>query len=263
MPAVSPARLKKDVAQLGDLFTSPDEFGAALGRVLDFYADRTLRPGQSGQPPPLIPAYNVPRPVLRQIETELAQQAAIHPEEALRLADKLWASQELECKLLAIRTLENTPIIFGEEIHARVQAWAQPSEPAELLAGLFSSAVKTRPQAILALVEGWLAIPEAPFQAMGLLALQTLAETGNDDLLPALFRLLGGLVSRTNADTKMKLPELTRMLGRRNPRETAFFLRQNFIITEQAQIGWLIRQTLPAFPVDVQAELRQFMRENR
>jgi hypothetical protein len=71
MPAIHPARLKIQAAQLVERFSTPHSFVSRLHDLLDFYANRAYRPGQSGEPHPLLTAYNVPRPVLHQVEREL------------------------------------------------------------------------------------------------------------------------------------------------------------------------------------------------
>jgi len=54
MPAIHPARMKIQVARLGEKIRQPEVFVRELHNLLDFYADRTHRPGQFGEPPPLL-----------------------------------------------------------------------------------------------------------------------------------------------------------------------------------------------------------------
>ena len=90
MPAIHPARLKKQVAQLVNNFEQPDGFVRSLHQLMSYYAERIQRPGQSGEPTPLITAYKVRRPVLRQIQGALAPLAKSKPEAAITLCDALW-----------------------------------------------------------------------------------------------------------------------------------------------------------------------------
>ena len=73
----------------------------SLHHLLDFYADRARRPGQSGKPAPLIDAYKVHPPVLRHILQELIPLAAENPDAGLALCDALWEQPYLEFRLLA------------------------------------------------------------------------------------------------------------------------------------------------------------------
>ena len=54
MPAIQLARLKIQVTELLKYFSVPKDFLRELHAMLDFYADRTRRSGQSGKPRPLI-----------------------------------------------------------------------------------------------------------------------------------------------------------------------------------------------------------------
>ena len=65
MPAIQPARLKQQAVLLAQQFDNPVAYVRSLHHLLDFYADRAHRPGQSGKPAPLTSAYRVHPPVLR------------------------------------------------------------------------------------------------------------------------------------------------------------------------------------------------------
>ena len=69
MPAIDLARLKKQTAQLADLFDQPSAFLRELREVLEFYVNRTLR-SQSVAPSSVLPTYRPPVVVLRQVEKE-------------------------------------------------------------------------------------------------------------------------------------------------------------------------------------------------
>ncbi|MGE5124163.1 MAG: hypothetical protein ACM3H7_06560, partial [Acidobacteriaceae bacterium] len=91
MPAIQPARLKQQIANLADKFNHPNQFIAQLHALLDQYSDHTHRPGQSGIPSPLISSYNTPPPVMRQIWQALLPLARNDAKSALAICDALWA----------------------------------------------------------------------------------------------------------------------------------------------------------------------------
>ena len=64
MPAIDLARLKKQTAQLADLFDQPGAFLRELREVLEFYVNRTLR-SLSVAPSSVLPTYRTPVAVLR------------------------------------------------------------------------------------------------------------------------------------------------------------------------------------------------------
>ena len=101
MPTIDLARLKKQTAQLADVFDQPPEFLRQHREILDFYVNRTLR-SQGVAPSSVLPTYRTPQVVLRHIETELSSVADRQPIHALELADALWDEGWLETRLLEI-----------------------------------------------------------------------------------------------------------------------------------------------------------------
>ena len=69
MPAIDLARLKKQAAQLADLFNRPEEFARALHGTLDFYVNRSLRAVDAVAPASVLETYRTPSIVLKHIET--------------------------------------------------------------------------------------------------------------------------------------------------------------------------------------------------
>src|SRR5689334_5838883 len=100
MPAIDLARLKKQTAQLADLFNQPEAFLREHREILDHYVNRTLR-NQGVAPSSVLPASRTPTVVIRQIETELGRLAEKRPIQALELADALWDDGWLDPRLLA------------------------------------------------------------------------------------------------------------------------------------------------------------------
>src|SRR5688572_32776887 len=80
MPAIDLARLKKQTAQLADLFDQPSMFLREVREILEFYVNRSLR-SQSVAPSSVLPTYRTPTVVLRQIEKELGPIAEKRSEE--------------------------------------------------------------------------------------------------------------------------------------------------------------------------------------
>jgi hypothetical protein len=266
MPAIQLARLKIQAVQLAERFSDPGAFGRALHDLLDFYADRTYRPGQAGEPPPLLTAYIVPQPVIRQILKELAPYAGQDRPAALALCDALWAEPVYEFRLLAASLLGLVTVEPREEILARVVAWANPSTELRLLRALLTAGLarfrRERPEAYLLQVEAWLRAEETYLQHLGLQALVALLSDGEFDNLPAVFRLLTPLARSAPAGLRPDLLEVIQRLAGRSPQETAFFLRQNLAPkAEHPGAAWLARQSLAAFPPELESGLRAALRE--
>lgn len=265
MPAIQPARLRQQAALLVEQFDQPDAFIRSLHHLLDFYADRTHHPGQAGEPPPLLSAYNVRPPVLRQVLLELTPLAQENPDAALRLCDALWAQPYLEMHLLSAGLLGQLPIEPPVAVMDRVQAWAEQEKDARLITILFDQGMgrlrKESPQLVLQRVEKWLADTEPFIQQLGLRVLLPLAEDPDYQNLPVIFHLIYPLARSIPSGLRPELLDVLAALARRSPQETAYFLRQTWLAIQSPDTAWLIRQSLPAFPTNIQESLRRALRE--
>jgi len=264
MPAIQRHRLKIQSAELVDLFGSHEDFVVALHTLLDFYADRTRRPGQSGQPPPLIQAYNVPQQVLKEIELALKPKILTKPHEALRLADTLWKQPWLEIRLLAIAILGDLPSNPVDRILRRIENWVSSCFEDRLLDRLLEEGISQvrgeDPELFISLMEGWLLSSDFHLSYVGLRAIPSLLSFSTFDNLPAIFRLITPMVREAPSDLTSELVRVLQTLARRSPQETAYFLQQIIITSNDRKVGLLIRQSLPAFPVRIREDLRKIIR---
>ena len=144
MPAIDLARLKKQVAQLTDLYNRPDEFVRALHGMLDFYVNRSLREVDSVAPSSVLETYRTPPVILKHIETELAPLAAANPDQALDLADHLWDDGWLEMRLIAASLLGRLPP-REERLLPRLTAWTMQVRDPSVRAGVVEH--QSRPSA--------------------------------------------------------------------------------------------------------------------
>lgn len=265
MPAIQLARLKIQVTDLLTHFTDPIEFLRELHAMLDFYADRTRRSGQSGKPKPLIQAYNVPRQVMRRIESDILTQVIDDPMNALILADQLWADIWFESRLLAISILGSSPPEPADLIIERLQKWGKDCCEDTLLDALLDrGAAPIRlelPDEYLSLVESWLASGDLPSRKVGLRAMPALIQNPKFENLPVLFRLLAPFVRESSSVLEPDLIQAVRALGQRSPQETAFFLQQNLLSPHKSGLGIIIRRSLDVFPPEVEESLRTLLRE--
>jgi hypothetical protein len=263
MPAIHPARMKIQVSQLGEKIREPDVFVRALHNLLDFYADRTYRPGQSGEPPPLLATYKTPPPVFRQIVREIASLAVVDPPAALALVDALWAEPTIEFRLLAIALIGKIPPIPHEPVIERIQSWIATTPENRLLdAILKQSLVHIRrecPKIYLQMIEEWLKEDELYRRQTGLRAMVPLLSDPKFENLPAVFRLLTPLIREPPSTLHLDLVAVLRTLVHRFPQEASYILRQN-LSTGHPDTIWLARQVLNDFPNEIQGSLREALR---
>jgi hypothetical protein len=264
MPAIQPALLKTQIAQIITYFDRPADFLRALVDMLEFYADRTLRPGGSGSPPPLIDAYHVPRQVMRQIQRELASKVAGNSSAALELADALWTQPWLEIRLLAIYLVGEVPPEPPERVLERVRSWEASCSEGRLVEALLDKGIarlrqESQPE-YLSLLEDWIHASSLSTQQLALRAMRPLVSESEFDNLPLLFRWIAPLARESGAELGPDLIDVLRTLGERSPQETAYFLRQNLGASSSPEMAYLVRQVLPSLPKEMAADLRTTLR---
>lgn len=264
MPAIEPSRLKREASALGELFHTPEAFARELESLLEHYADRVRRPGQSGAPPPLLPAYNVSRPVLRQIMLRLSPLAAADPEGALVLAETLWSRDFLEYRIIGARLLGTINDVQPDQVLETIRRWADPALEAELHWVLFREAARSlwkfQPEAYFEMIESWLRDRDEKRRTLGLRALTAIVENPEFANLPRIFNLMTLATSQVTSNIRIPLLDLMSALAQTSPQETAYFLRQNVISEDPENAGWFIRQLRKYFSPSTQAKLRQQLR---
>ena len=111
-------------------------FITELKNLLDYYSDRTRKPGEGGAKLNLLRAYHVPKQVTKQIENILKPKIILNPEASLKLADLLWNENWLECRILALTVLGWIPPDPPQMIIKRLETWSKESEIDRILGHL-------------------------------------------------------------------------------------------------------------------------------
>ncbi len=245
---------------LAEHFDNPPAYIRSLRYLLDYYSDRARRSGQSGKPAPLISAYSVKPPVLRQILLELAPLAQEDPQAGLAMCDALWGEEYLEFRLLAAGLLGQIPPEPPEAIIQRVQAWMTPDLETYLVDALLTQAVARLRQehsaSLFHLFREWVESSNSFLKQTGLRALLPWIRDPEYENLPVFFRLLQSLVRSAPSGLRPDLLDVLEALAERSPKETAYFLSQTLNTPEAYDTPWIIRQTLHSFPPEIQDGLR-------
>ncbi len=267
MPAIQPARLASQAAALSENFETPKKFLTALHDLLDIYADRTTRPSQVIESAPLLKSYQVPKPVLRHIQREVAKRIDADPESALALADVLWAERWVETRLLAISILGRVLPAPAERVVERARAWGSDCKEEKIVKALASTGLdRLRAEArdeFMRLLEDWLTSEEHPLVLTGLRAIPSLLETKNFGNLPVVFRWIGPLVREADREIRDDLITVIYFLAKLSPKETMYFLRQSLEATSNPKTAKLIRRTLDELPEEMSATMRLELRQRR
>jgi hypothetical protein len=261
MPAIDLARLKKQTAQLADLFDQPTVFLREHREILDFYVNHSLR-SQGVAPSSVLPTYRTPTVVLRQIETELGPVAERQPIQALELADALWDEGWLETRLLAAFLLGRIPP-QEERLLARLTAWTQavrdPSVRAALLTTSLTRLRKETPDLFLILVKEWLHPARQRMWSNGIQALVPLISSPDFDNLPPVFEIIEPIIRAAPATLQFDLQELIIMLYEASPDETTYFIQQILKSTKSPMLAVALRRMSPEFPAELQSNLREML----
>ena len=265
MPAIDLARLKKQTAQLADLFDQPSAFLREVREILEFYVNRTLR-SQGVAPSSVLPTYRTPVVVLGHLETELGPIAEKRPIQALELADALWDEGWLETKLLAAFLLGRIPP-QEERLLARLTAWTQAVRDPDVRAALLTTSLtrlrNETPDLFLILVKEWLHPARQRMWSNGVQALVPLISSPDFDNLPPVFDIVEPIFKASPATLQFDLRELLIALFEASPAETTYFLQQILKGTKSRLPAVTLRRISSELPPELQESLREMLRKQR
>ncbi|MEW6716322.1 MAG: DNA alkylation repair protein [Chloroflexota bacterium] len=266
MSAIQPAQIKQQAVRLAQEFSSPDVFISKLHTLLEFYANRTHRPGQFSTTPTILPSYNAPDPVLRQVLIALKPQAESKPQETLALCTRLWEAAWLETRILAARLLGQIPLSCQESILGLIDEWVTPAIDPQVLKEVLTTGLsrvrRDAQDAYFKIVERWLNA-ETGYRKIGLQALKQLLKDEKFENFPPVYRLLMPVITTVSDDRKHEVLPVLQSLSRRVPQEAVYFLRQSLVHAQPNPdiVLWLIKKCVPEFPEELQVKLRGTMRE--
>jgi len=266
MPAIDLARLKKQSAQLADLFDQPEAFLRALRDTLDFYVNRSLRAVDTVAPSSVLETYRTPSVIIKQIETDLAPLAAANPDQALDLADRLWDEGWLETRLVAASLLGRIPP-QEQRLLPRLTAWTmQVRDPSVRAALLTTSLVRLRretPENFLLLVSEWLN-PERPrLWANGIQALLPLIQDPDYHNLPPVFDILAYVIESAPGTLQSEFIDQFQALYNVSPTETTYFLRQILTNSRTSMTATTLRRISPSLPPGLAEALRDLVKSRQ
>jgi hypothetical protein len=264
MPAIDLSRLKAQAALLREQFGYPRGFVHALNELLDFYTNHTMRAALVARRLNL-PTYHTPPPVLRLIQRELAPLADSFPVEAVALVTAMWESGSLETRLLAARLLGAIPPAQAMSALTRLPDWLIQSPDKEIRQALLTEAFarlrRESPEAFFLLLEDWLKSPRSGLQVWGMQALIPLLSEPDFQNLPSVLRILRPAVRAAGPATQIELQACLAGLARISLTETLVFLREVLAATPPPAMVRTLRRCLPAFSLDLQAGLRELLRD--
>ncbi len=257
MPAVDPARLKSQLADLTALIDHPETASRACLEFFSDHMDRVRRSsaGGTGQ---LSRSFGVPEPVLRELIRAFVPAARRHPVQAPALAELLWRSDYREGRLVAAA-------LTGTRSDAGVPDWVE-SRAGEVLDPVVRHSLakeslhgwrSAHPNAFLDKLQVWLAAGRGPVTDLALIGLADAAGDAAVGYQPRLLSMLEPCLLDPTPGRRRFLLDAVRALARVAPSETAQWLadalRGN---ADPSELVLVIQKTMGAFP----ARQRGFLR---
>jgi hypothetical protein len=263
MPTIELARLKQETAQLSEYFSEPATYIRGLEHLLQNYAVPVHRQGQVKGMRPVLKSYEIPPPLLKHLQIELAEQARQAPQVALAVADGLWARRTIETRQLAARLLgviEATP----QELIARLESWAdenyEPTLAPELAQQATLNLSVKHPEQLILFAQRLLTSGDLRKQAFALGMLRTLLDGAQFANLPAIFEILSEVARVADRKLRPDLADLLGALAQRSPKETEYFIEQGLETGADPGRQWVARRVMKALPADSQQRLRTILK---
>lgn len=250
MPAIDPDRLARQVSKAVEAAGDPIELRRQALDLMEFYADRTRRPGASTQVDDVPPSFGVPRPVMRALTSELVRAVAGRPERALAAAEALWRADQRETRVLAaalVGTLDDrrAPIWVADHASLTGDNLVLGEMAGRGLAGWR----RADPLGFIDSLMNWLDSSNRPTQHLALLAIVAAAGDARFHQLPRLFPLLSGRSGSFRGEVRKAYAASIRALARRSPPETSYFLIAEVDSGDPAAFR-LARAILDALPAE-------------
>lgn len=265
MPAIQPERLKEQAQELAASFDESGMFLRKLHQLLEFYSERVNRPGQSGEPAPLINSYNVRPPVIRQIVHTIKTHHSGDPEQILHICDALWEEDNLECRLISSCLLGQVSDQYFDDVIFRVNRRLDEENEEKMVDAMLGDGLLSIREEdikrVLDLVETWLNDETIEKQRYGFQALLSFTNGQMQEVLPYVYNLIQPFSLQIPQELRYHVRSLFQILARQSPSETTYLLTQSLSHPDGTDTAWLIRQCLSEFPEETQERLRPAIRE--
>ncbi len=264
MPAVQIEHLARQVEDLELSFEQPDLFMRRLREIMDAYADHTFRSGTTIKIRPVLSTYQIPPPIMRHLIQRLSTTAQKVGRPTVAICDALWQEPVYEYRMLASHLISQIPGAFSSVILERVFQWAPQCKDTDILTTLFNVSLagvrKNDVSAYLEFIGRWSNSSDVDLQRLACIGLMPLIEDDHFENFPAIFALLSPLARTLPQEISTEVSDVVKILARRSPSETVYFLRQVMLTSANKRPEVLIRFVLPELPPYQQANLRTIMR---
>lgn len=262
MTAINPARLKIQIAELGELVNQPDQFTTRLHELLTFSSTR-VRQTNLSRTPLTLQTYQAPEPVILALESEVEEKLAEDPEPGYRLVDVLWKERWVEFRQLAIHSLGILPPQEPDRILRRIQSWLEDCTSEDIRRLIMNEGLTRladeRPTESLKLIEELINSGSSGNLQAALFGLELYANNPAYSNLPLLYKFLSKILLAEKHGLVKEINSLLRILAARSEQETTYFLIKQLGTAPKSRILRVIRQMMDNLSQANQDLLREKM----
>ncbi len=258
MPAIDPARLRRQIEELRDSAGEPARLRARILEIFEFYRDRTRRPTAAARAAdPGRRSLGVPRPVLRALSRGLDEFLVPEVDLRIALAGELWGTGLAEAQHLAACVAGTLADGAAAEWAAGLAGGCDSRAALKDLAEEGLSALRVQhPERTLQIIEQWMRSGDPRTRALAYYAAVPLVADDEAEALPQVLRMLESTLADAGGFAQPALQRLVEALARRSPPEAARLLIDE-LGRAVAGIDELVRLSAPAFPPFQRARLER------
>ena len=257
MPAIDPEILTQQVEELAPLFYEPEALRSKLLDLLNFYADRTRRPGSASRQATIHGAFEPSRPVMRTIRTKLLEWVLRAPDQNEPVANALWEGQVREARLLAAALLgQRVDEMVPDHAHAWYTATQDEGVRWEIVGSGLAGLRRTDPARHLQAIAAWAQSDDKHTRRMSLNALTATVRDREFENFPALLDLLEKLQEPSSPGFRKDFNALLDALTDRSPAETTHFL-MDMIQSDRQEGVRMARHVLKRMPEPERSLIRE------
>ena len=248
MPTINLNRLHDQIQDVLAHVDDPTRFSRKVLDVLEFYADRSKRPGSVAGSLESRNVLNVPKPVLRELKRAIETLPIEETENWVEMAGYLWEAGYREHRYIA-------SVILGlradEDMLELAEQWAEQSHDSYELVEVSSIGLRqyrlSHPDTFYGAISRWLNTDSQKVRHLGLLSIQHVLEEGGNEVVPVVLSLLQGASGWASGSSWKTLRSLIENLALSSAPETARFLLKE-IENEPHNSRRLIQTSLMYFP---------------
>jgi hypothetical protein len=266
MSAVNLPRLRIQSAKLMDHFDDPIVFVKELHKLLDSYADLTLRRSAAASPVLVLPTYRVPPAVIRQLELDTGGAVKKQPKGLFPLADRLWDDGYFETRLLAAFLIGQAAPTDPEFLY-RLSTWVEENREPNVNKALLSTSMNRLrledKSLYIQQIEHWANPSHKKTWPSAIVALLPLLKDRNFHNLPAIYVIVQPVIELAPATLQQDLTLLISALYEASPVETTLFLRQVISLSTKPHTVTNLRRISPNLPEPLQVDLLDAIRVSK